>query len=191
MKARILLVAVLALFSVSGFAGGGYGHNYRLLDAAKTLDHAAQYYAKQVDYYAQSHKFNKAARKFARSTAYFCDLVARGADIYDLHYAYQKAQSRYDKLRIWASSYQRASYGYSKVPDIYKVKYAFEDVGRIVSRKYNRHADYKDHDRYYGDEHGHNKGRYGKRGYGKAGQRRGLRGRISNRRSDFAFNFGY
>ena len=188
MKTRILLVAVLALFSVASFAGG-YGQNHRLLNAATELDHSAQAYAKQAHYYSQSRKLNKAARKFSQSTAYFCNLVAQGADIYDLHHAYEKVQSRYHRLHVQASSYQRASYGYSKAPDIYKVKYAFEDVGQIVNRKYNRHASHKNHDGHYENDYGYKNRNY--RGYGKTRERTSIRGRIGSRRSGLAFNFDY
>lgn len=187
MKARILLVAVLALFSVASFAGG-YGQNHRLLSAATELDHSAQAYAKQVHYYSQSRKLNKAARKFAQSTAYFCDLVARGADIYDLHHAYQKVQSRFYRLHQRAARYQHVGYGHTGL-DIYKVKYAFEDVGRIVNRKYNKHSRYSNHGGYYDDNYGYKNRNY--RGYGKARQRGSIRGRIGSRRSGLAFDFGY
>ncbi len=188
MKARILLVAVLALFSVTSFAGG-YGQNYHLLNAAKELDHSAQAYAKQVHYYSQSRKLNKAARKFARSTAYFCDLVARGADIYDLHHAYQKVQSRFYRLHRRAARSQHVGYGHYRGPDIYKVKYAFEDVGRIVNRKYNQYSRHSDHGGYYDDSYGYKNRNY--RGYGKTRQSGSIRGRIGNRRSGLAFNFDY
>lgn len=191
MKTRILLVAVLSLFSMASFAGGGYGQDHRLLNAATELDHAAQYYAKQVSYHAHSRKFDKAARNFAHATAYFCSLVEQGADIYDLHHAYEKVQSRYHRVHLQASSYQRASYGFSKVPGIYKVKYAFDDVGQIVNRKYNRHARRGNHGGYNDDSYGYSKDNYDNRGYGKGRQRGSVRSRIGNRRSGLVFNFGY
>ncbi len=139
MKARILLVAVLALFSVAAVAGG-HGQNYSLQKAAAELDYAAKDYAKQVQYYAHSGKFRKAARRLARATADFCYLVERGADYYALQDAYANVESRFHKVHIYVSNYGRASYGYSKVPDIYKVKYAYEDVNNILSRKHDRYS---------------------------------------------------
>ncbi len=139
MKARILLVAVLALFSVAAVAGG-HGQSYSLQKAAAELDYAAKDYAKQVQYYAHSSRYKKAARRFARATADFCYLVERGADHYELKDAYATVESRFHRLHRHASSYQNASYGYSKVPDIYKVKYAYEDVSNILNRKYDRYS---------------------------------------------------
>lgn len=178
MKARIVLIAILALFSASALAGNHYGNP--LLNAAADLDRAAQAYAKQVHYHAGgSRNFNRAAERFARATANFCYLVDQGANIYSLEKSYERLETRFHRLHQYASSYKSASYGYGKVPDIHNVKYALHDVTDLYHQQYKRYA-------YGSDQYGYRDHAYKNRAYKN---RNALRGRIGNGRIGLSFSF--
>ncbi len=160
MKARIVLIAILALFSITTFAGG-YGGNYRLQQAAAELDYAAKAYAKDIQYVSGSRKLNKAARRFARATADFCYLVERGAGFRELYASYERVEARFYRLHEYSSYYPNAHYGHkARIPDLHPVKYAFNDVGGLLNAKAERRVQH--HDGYgYGQRKGVVRGRYG------------------------------
>lgn len=165
MNTRMVLVIVLAMFSMSAMAGD---YNYRLEQTASKLYYVAKSYNKEVHYYSDSGKLNRAAYRFLQATERFCYLVEQGADHYALQNAHDRVESRYYKLHKRASRYSYKGYGHQSGPNFHKVKYAFNDLSKAVNYQFNEYA----YNNKYND-------------------RRVLKGRAGNGRVGFSFGYRY
>ena len=139
MKTRLLLAILLLLASTVSFAGFG-----SLKASASDLQYAAEDYAERVHYYNGSSKLNRAASRFAKSAAYFFNLVSYGGDEYALEKAYNDLQKRYYDLQ------KRANNRYRKAPRLDKVVYAFNQAQKATQYYLNSYSNNYRKPRQYG-----------------------------------------
>jgi len=151
MNARMILVMVLAMFSMNALAGD---YDYRLQKTASKLYYVAKSYNDEVHHYSDSGKLNRAAYRFVQAAERFCYLVEQGASNYELEKAHHAVESRYYKLYKRASRYGYSGYGHKSGPNFHKVKYAFNDFNKAVNYQINEYAYNRKH-----NDHGVFKGR--------------------------------